>query len=89
MDPRPQFELQISLPHDVRLAETVRSLAVYAAHVTGCADAQAEAFGRSVEEVVRAYLEDATSGHDVPVVLRRGEGPLEVRIDTRTLTLDV
>jgi hypothetical protein len=89
MDARTRFEFQISLPHDVRLAATVRSLAVHAAHVAGCADARAEAFGRSVEELVRTSLQDHSSAGDVPVVLRRAEGPLEVHVDTRTLTLDV
>ena len=40
-------------------------------------------------EVARGYLADATASHDVPVVVRRAAGPIEVRIDTRTITLDV
>jgi hypothetical protein len=83
------FELQLSLPHDVRLAVTVRSLAVQAARYAGCGDAQAQAFGRSVEEVVRGYLEDATSAANVPVTLRRAAGPLEITIASRTITLEL
>ena len=83
------FELTLSLPHDVRLAATVRSLAVQAAHYAGCADAQAEAFGRSVEEVARGCLADATATQEIAVVVRRAAGPLEVRIASRTITLDV
>jgi hypothetical protein len=83
------FELTLSLPHDVRLAATVRGIAVQAAHYAGCAAADAEAFGRSVEEVARGYLADATAGQEIPVVVRRAAGPVEVRIATRTITVDV
>jgi hypothetical protein len=89
MTPRPQFELQMSLPHDIRFAATVRGLAVHAARFAGYSDDAAEGFGRSVEEVVRGCVEDSTAAGDVAVVLRCGEGPLEVRVDTRVLTLDV
>lgn len=83
------FELTLSLPHDVRLAATVRGLAVQAAHYAGCVGAKAEAFGRSVEEAARGCLAAAPAGAEVAVVVRRAAGPLEVRIDTRTITLDV
>ena len=83
------FELTLSLPHDVRLAATVRGLAVKAAHYAGYADAQAEAFGKSVEEVARGCLADAAATQEIAVVVRRAAGPLEVRIASRTITLDV
>jgi hypothetical protein len=83
------FELTLSLPHDVRLAATVRGLAVQAAHYAGCSDAKAEAFGRSVEELARTCLADAAASAEIAVVVRRAAGPLEVRIATRTITLDV
>jgi hypothetical protein len=82
------FEIQLSLPRDVRLAATIRGLAVHAAHYAGCGDARAEEFGTSVEAVARALLADSDPGGDVPVVVRRINGPLEVQIDTRIVTLD-
>ena len=82
------FELHLSLPHDIRLAATIRGLAVHAAHYAGCADAKAEEFGASVEAVVRAGLADGSSGADVPVIVRRMKGPLEVQIETRVVTLE-
>jgi hypothetical protein len=83
------FEIQLSFPQDVRLAATVRALAVHAARFAGCGDAQAEEFGRSVEEVARTCLADSTSDRDVPVVVRRMSGPLEVLIDTQLVSLDL
>ena len=84
------FELQMSLPHDARFAATLRELAVHAAHYAGCADSRADAFGRSVEDAVRAYLAGNTTPHDVPVVVRRTTtGPLEIQIDTQVLSLEL
>ncbi len=89
-DSQPRFyEMRVSLPHDVRLAATVRGLAVQAARYAGCADSRAEAFGASVEEIVRGFLEDDSSPDDIPIVLRVAGGPLHIQIATRTITLDV
>ena len=89
-DPRPEFyEMRLSLPHDVRLVATVRGLAMQAARYAGCTDARAEGFASSVEEVVRGYLEDNSSPGDIPIVLRVANGPLQIQIATRTITLDV
>ncbi len=84
-----RFELRVSLPHDVRFAETIRGLAAYAAQYVGCPDARADAFARAVEEAVRGHLSDPTATRDLPIVVRRTSGPLEIQIDTRTMTLEV
>lgn len=83
------FELTLSLPHDARFAGTIRDLAVHAAQHVGCGQAKAEAFGRAAEELLRACLADSAPGDDVPVVVRRLAGPLEVLIDERVITLDI
>jgi hypothetical protein len=83
------FELTLSLPHDARFASTIRDLAIHAAQHVGCAQAKAEAFGRAAEELLRACLADSAPGNDVPVVVRRVGGPLELMIDDRLITLDI
>src|SRR5918999_24110 len=73
------FELNLSLPSDARYAEAMRELAVHAARYAGCRGADAEEYGTAVEIVVRACL----AGKDraaVPVIVRRGAGPVEFLI---------
>lgn len=72
------FELNVSVPRDARFAPTLRELAVHAARYSGCRGADATVFGAVVETVVRACLDGAAGA--VPVILRRGDGPLEVLI---------
>jgi hypothetical protein len=69
---------------------TVRDLAVHAAQYAGCGSSAAEAFGRHVEQAIRARLEQLAADAVVPVILRRhDDGPVEVLIDSRTISVDV
>jgi hypothetical protein len=82
------FELTLLLPHDHRFAPTLRDLAIHAAEYAGCPRPQAEAFGRAAEELLRESL--ANGSHvEVPVVVRRAAGPLELVVDERVLTLEI
>jgi hypothetical protein len=83
------FEMRVDLPHDVRFVPTVRALAVYAAQYAGCADGEAEAFGRTVEEAVRGRLETIPADARIPIIVRRRSGPVEVLVDQRTIALNV
>ena len=83
------FELKMSVPRDPRFAATLRGLAVHAANYAGCADGSADAFGDRVEEAVRAYFAEHDTTADVPVVVRRANGPLEVQIASRVVSLDL
>ena len=74
------FELRVSLPADARFGETMRDLACHAARYAGCPEQDAERYGAAVEAIVVACLERATDGADVPVILRRGAGPVEFLI---------
>ena len=85
-DVHPQFELNVSLPSDIRFTDTVRELAAHAARHAGCSDAGAEAFGEEVAQAVRAHLEKSDAA-TIPLVLRRQAGPVEVLVNGRTLTL--
>ena len=82
----PMFELNVSLPHDARFAETARELAVHAAKQAGHGDEAARAFGQDVESLVRSHLEASVSGTPVPLVVRRVAGPVEVLVNGRSLT---
>lgn len=82
----PQFEINVSLPHDARFAETARELAVHAAKQAGHGDDEAKAFGRDVEGLVRSCLEGSASGTPVPLIVRRAAGPVEVLVNGRSLT---
>ena len=73
------FELRLSFPADPRFAETLRDLGAHAARYAGCADAGAEAYGSAVEEAVRACFAAAALS-SVPVIVRRGSGPVETLI---------
>ena len=85
-DSRLEFELNVSLPHDARFAETARELAIHAARQAGCDEDEAHAFGRDVEVVVRAHIADTGSNSPIPVIVRRRTGPVEVLINGRTLS---
>jgi hypothetical protein len=87
-DSRSDFELNVSLPTDARFAETARELAVHAARHAGCSEARAHAFGQEVEQVIRGYLEAGGTGANVPFVVRRTTGPVEILVNGRTLSLD-
>ena len=91
-DPRPRFDLRVVLPADPQFAEMVRGLAVHGASRAGCAEAEATAFGRTVEDAARDMLASG-SGAQVSVVVRCGNGPMEVVLSdergARTLSLDL
>jgi hypothetical protein len=73
------FELNVSLPCDRRHAETMRDLAVHAARYAGCGGVDADRYGDAVEAVVRACLPEGGRAA-VPVIVRRGVGPVEFLI---------
>ena len=83
-----RFEFQLSVPRNAEVAAIVRMLAEQAARYAGCNDSDIAAFGNQVEEAVRAQL-DGMPASSIPVVVRRSTGPLEVRVDTRTIALDL
>ena len=82
----PPFEINVSLPHDARFAETARELAIHAARQAGYGDDEARAFGRDVESVIRDHIDSAASGSPIPLVVRRADGPVEVLINGKTLS---
>lgn len=73
------FELNMSVPADARFADTLRELAVHAARYAGCRTADATIFGGVVEQVARECLDSGRA--EIAVVVRRGDGPVEVLID--------
>ena len=76
-----RFELNLSLPSDDRYIATLRDLAVHAARYAGCRGSDADRFGAVVEVALRGCLAHAGGeGTTLPVVLRRGDGPVEVLI---------
>jgi hypothetical protein len=81
-----RFELNVSLPHDLRFVETARELAVQAARQGGWVEAEAQTFGRTVEGAIRQWLTTSPPGSRVPVVVRCLDGPVEVLVAGRTLT---
>jgi len=87
-DSRPHYELNVSLPTDVRFTGTARELAVHAAKHAGCTEARALAFGEEVEGVIRGYLESGNISPTLPLVLRRRSGPVEALINGRTITIE-
>ena len=84
-DGQSDFELNVSIPRDVRFAETVRVLAEHAAKLAGCSDARAGAFGREVEEAARGYIARDGGDAGLPFVFRRATGPVEVLVNGRRL----
>jgi hypothetical protein len=83
-----RLELTLSVPRDPRYLATVRALAVQAAASAGLGKQDAAAFGQRVEEMVRAGLGNGAGDH-LPVVLRLSDGPLEIIVDARSVTLEV
>ena len=81
-----RFEINVSLPHDARFAETARELAIHAARQAGYGQEEADAFGRDVEDVVRGHIAGGAAGAPIPFIVRKASGPLEVLINGRTLT---
>ena len=79
-DPRPHFELRVSLPGDSRYVAMLRDLAVHGAKQAGHSEADADAFGRRVEQAARESLDGSSSTADIPVTVRCAEGPVEVTI---------
>jgi hypothetical protein len=86
------FELNVWLPCDDRYVETMRELAVHAARYAGCRGLDADRYGAAVEAVVRACLGEG-GRVAVPVIVRRGVGPVEFLIacngTVETTSLDV
>lgn len=87
----PCFEMNVSVPHESRFAETLRLLAVLVAKSAGCSEPSAEAFGRTVENAVEEACErcpkDKRASTDLQVVVRRRAGPVEVDVGGQTLTV--
>ena len=85
------MEFNLTIPADARFIDMVRGVAVLGARCAGCIDADAAAFGRTVEEAVLGMLAAAHPEASVTVAVRTGDQPLEVVIGsgrgTRTLTL--
>lgn len=82
------FDFTVSVPQDARFASMVRRVAEQAAEYAGYPRTQAEAFGQRVEDVVRDSIDQTSADGSLPVVVRRSDGPLEVLIDGRPLTID-
>ena len=84
------MEFTLTIPADARLVSMVRGVAAHGARGAGSSDADAAAFGRTVEEAVHGMLSAAHPEASVTVTVRTGQ-PLEVVIGsgrgTRTLTL--
>jgi len=85
------FEFNLTVPADSRFSGMVGRVAVHGARYVGCADAEASAFGRTVEEALLGMLAAAHPEASVSVTVRGRGGSLEVVIGsgrgTRTLTL--
>jgi hypothetical protein len=92
-DPRPHFDLHVTMPVNPELAEMVRDVAVHGARHAGCTDADAAAFGRKVEDAVRETLTAARTNASISIEVRWEQGPVEVIIgsgrDAHTLTIEV
>ena len=82
-----RFVFSLSLPRDAKYVPTVRRLAVQAARYASCADADAESFGGSVENVLRSCLQEPSDGV-ISVVVRRDAGPVEVRVNGHAVTVE-
>ena len=81
------YQLSLTLPRDLRFATAAREVAVQAAKQAGCAQSDAETFGRNVEGTVRQCLERVEPEGSLPVVVRCIEGPVEVLVDGHTLAV--
>jgi hypothetical protein len=80
------FELRVSLPCDERFVPTVEALVVLAAKTSGTTSASAEHFAEAVALAVREFRATHAADSQVPVVLRRRAGALEVRVGDRLMT---
>lgn len=79
------FELNVSLPAEPRYAHTMRALAAHAARYAGGTGSDVELYGAAVEAIARACLDQAASRAGdspvaVPIIIRGGDGPVEVLI---------
>ena len=82
------FELRVTLPNDSRFADTARELAIHAARHAGQSDARAREFGEEVERLLRRHLDPGAGAPAIPLVVRRSDGPVEVVIHGRAVTLE-
>jgi hypothetical protein len=73
------FEINVTVAANPGFAAALRDLAVHAARYAGCRGADADIFGGVVEAIVRACF-DGAPGSDMPVIIRRSNGPLEFLI---------
>jgi hypothetical protein len=74
------FELKVSVPAEARFAETIRDLAAHAARYAGCGENDADRYGRAVRTVLLECLARPAARQDMPVIFRRGGGPVECLI---------
>jgi hypothetical protein len=80
------FDLRVSLPSDERFASTLDTVVVFAAQASGCSPGAAERFGKAVALAVGEYRAAHASAPQIPVVLSRRAGTLEVMVGDRTMT---
>lgn len=81
MDAAP-LELRLIVPADARCAAMVRDVVEHGARHVGCSDAKAVAFGHLSEEAARESLAEARPDESISIVVRRGDGHLDVLITT-------
>lgn len=81
------FQFDVFMPRDARFADAVRRLAIQSAQYAGSAAGDVDPFAASVEAAFTGCL--TAGGGDVPLVFRRADGPLEVVVDGRVLSLAV
>ena len=86
-----RFEITVSIA-DGRFMSAVRALIDTAAQSAGCPSASAAQFASRVEAAIEASLRDG--GVDpaaglLPVIVRRGDGPVEVLVNGHLFSLDV
>jgi hypothetical protein len=75
------FELNLSIPNDARYVAALRDVAVHAARYAGCRGADADRFGAAVEAILLRCLTHGGPGQTpLPIVVRRGDGPVEVLV---------
>jgi hypothetical protein len=83
-----RFEFNVMVPRDESGAIVLRKLAEQAARYVG-AEADADGFGAAVEEAARAQVNGSAGAGAIPCVVRRMDGPVEVLVGSRTITLPV
>jgi hypothetical protein len=86
------FEINVTVAADGRFVAALRDLATHAARYAGCRGADADIYGGVVEAFVRACVGRAPGG-EMPVIIRRSNGPIEFLIASdpgvaRTWTTD-